>query len=430
MSGLVGIIILMALMFLLEIPVGLAMGVVGVGGLWYLVTPEAAFNLLGTEIWTTFSQYGLSVIPLFVWMGQICFYSGVNENLYSTAYTWMGRTRGGLAMSTVMACAGFAAICGSNTATAATMTAVALPEMEKRNYDPKLSSASIAVGSTLGVVIPPSVVLLVYGIYTEQSISKLFWASTIPGVILTVLFCLTIYLMCIMKPAAGPGGPASSFIDKIKSLPGAFEMLFLFILVMVGLFFGLFTPTEAGAAGAFFALVMALIRKKLSLKGFILSLMDSLKVACMIIVIVTGAIIFGRFLTLSGLPSDITAFASSLPVQPWVIMSIILITYGIAGCMMDALGFLLVSIPIFFPLVVGMGYDPVWFGVILTVVTTMGAVTPPVGISGYVVSGMSKTIPLATVFKGILWFIPAYLAMIIFLIIFPQLALWLPSFVN
>lgn len=430
MSGLVGIIILMALMFLMEIPVGLAMGVVGVGGLWYLVTPEAAFNLLGTEIWTTFSQYGLSVIPLFVWMGQICFYSGVNENLYSTAYTWMGRTRGGLAMSTVMACAGFAAICGSNTATAATMTAVALPEMEKRNYDPKLSSASIAVGSTLGVVIPPSVVLLVYGIYTEQSISKLFWASTIPGVILTVLFCLTIYLMCIMKPAAGPGGPASSFIDKIKSLPGALEMVFLFILVMAGLFFGLFTPTEAGAAGAFFALVMALIRKKLSWKGFVLSLMDSLKVACMIIVIVTGAIIFGRFLTLSGLPSDITAFASSLPVKPWVIMSIILITYGIAGCVMDALGFLLVSIPIFFPLVVGMGYDPLWFGVILTMVTTMGAVTPPVGISGYVVSGMSKTIPLATVFKGILWFIPAYVAMIIFLIIFPQLALWLPSFVN
>jgi len=430
MSGLVGIIILMALMFLMEIPVGLAMGVVGVGGLWYLVTPEAAFNLLGTEIWTTFSQYGLSVIPLFVWMGQICFYSGVNENLYSTAYTWMGRTRGGLAMSTVMACAGFAAICGSNTATAATMTAVALPEMEKRNYDPKLSSASIAVGSTLGVVIPPSVVLLVYGIYTEQSISKLFWASTIPGVILTVLFCLTIYLMCIMKPAAGPGGPASSFIDKIKSLPGALEMVFLFILVMAGLFFGLFTPTEAGAAGAFFALVMALIRKKLSWKGFVLSLMDSLKVACMIIVIVTGAIIFGRFLTLSGLPSDITAFASSLPVKPWVIMSIILLTYGIAGCVMDALGFLLVSIPIFFPLVVGMGYDPLWFGVILTMVTTMGAVTPPVGISAYVVSGMSKTIPLATVFKGILWFVPAYMAMIIFLIIFPQLALWLPSFVN
>ncbi len=430
MSGLVGIIILMALMFLMEIPVGLAMGVVGVGGLWYLVTPEAAFNLLGTEIWTTFSQYGLSVIPLFVWMGQICFYSGVNENLYSTAYTWMGRTRGGLAMSTVMACAGFAAICGSNTATAATMTAVALPEMEKRSYDPKLSSASIAVGSTLGVVIPPSVVLLVYGIYTEQSISKLFWASTIPGVILTVLFCLTIYLMCIMKPAAGPGGPASSFIDKIKSLPGALEMVFLFILVMAGLFFGLFTPTEAGAAGAFFALVMALIRKKLSWKGFVLSLMDSLKVACMIIVIVTGAIIFGRFLTLSGLPSDITAFASSLPVKPWVIMSIILLTYGIAGCVMDALGFLLVSIPIFFPLVVGMGYDPLWFGVILTMVTTMGAVTPPVGISAYVVSGMSKTIPLATVFKGILWFVPAYMAMIIFLIIFPQLALWLPSFVN
>ena len=430
MVGLAGIIILMILMFFLEIPVGLAMGVVGVGGLWYLVTPEAALNLLGTEIWTTFSQYGLSVIPLFVWMGQICFYSGVNENLYNTAYTWMGRTRGGLAMSTVMACAGFAAICGSNTATAATMTAVALPEMEKRDYDPQLSSASIACGSTLGAVIPPSVVLLVYGIYTEQSISKLFWASAIPGLVLAGLFCLTIYLMCVIKPEIGPAGPASTLFEKIKSLPGAFEMMFLFVLVMAGLFFGLFTPTEAGAAGAFFSLVMALMRRKLSWEGFVLSIMDSLKVACMIIVIITGAIIFGRFLTLSGLPSEITELASGLPVDPWVIMAIILLTYGVAGCVMDALGFLLVSIPIFFPLVVKMGYDPIWFGVTLTAVTTMGAVTPPVGISAYVVSGMSKTIPLATVFRGIFWFLPAYIAIIVLLLIFPKMVLWLPAYVN
>lgn len=430
MSGLFGITALMLLMFLLEIPVGLAMGVVGVGGIWALVTPEAALNLLGTEIWTTFSQYGLSVIPLFVWMGQICFYSGVNENLYNTAYTWMGRTRGGLAMSTIMACAGFAAICGSNTATAATMTAVALPEMDKRNYDPQLSSASIACGSTLGVVIPPSVVLLVYGIYTEQSISKLFWASAVPGIVLALSFCMTIYLLCVMRPEMGPAGPASSFVDKIRSLPGAAEMIVLFALVMAGLFFGIFTPTEAGAAGAFFALVMALVRRKLTWLGFVNSLMDSLKVACMIILIVTGAVIFGRFLTLSGLPSQVTELASNLPVQPWVIMGIILITYGIAGCIMDALGFLLVSIPIFFPLVVKMGYDPIWFGVTLTVVTTMGAVTPPVGISAYVVSGMSKTIPLATVFRGIFWFLPAYVFIIILLMVFPKIALWLPRYVN
>lgn len=430
MSGLFGITALMLLMFLLEIPVGLAMGVVGVGGIWALVTPEAALNLLGTEIWTTFSQYGLSVIPLFVWMGQICFYSGVNENLYNTAYTWMGRTRGGLAMSTIMACAGFAAICGSNTATAATMTAVALPEMDKRNYDPQLSSASIACGSTLGVVIPPSVVLLVYGIYTEQSISKLFWASAVPGIVLALSFCMTIYLLCVMRPEMGPAGPASSFVDKIRSLPGAAEMIVLFALVMAGLFFGIFTPTEAGAAGAFFALVMALVRRKLTWLGFVNSLMDSLKVACMIILIVTGAVIFGRFLTLSGLPSQVTELASNLPVQPWVIMGIILITYGIAGCIMDALGFLLVSIPIFFPLVVKMGYDPIWFGVTLTVVTTMGAVTPPVGISAYVVSGMSKTIPLATVFRGIFWFLPAYVFIIILLMVFPKIAVWLPRYVN
>ncbi len=430
MTGLLGIVILLLLMFLVEIPVGIAMGIVGFTGVWIVLSPDAALSLVGTDIWATFSKYSLSVIPLFVWMGQICFYSGVNENLYNTAYTWMGRTRGGLAMSTLMACAGFSAICGSNTATAATMTAVALPEMRKRDYEPALSSASIACGSTLGVLIPPSVVLIVYGIYTEQSIAKLFWASTIPGIFLTFLLCMTVYVMCLARPEMGPGGPKTSIMDKIKAIPGAFEMAFLFALVMVGLFYGLYTPTEAGAAGSLFALVLALIRGKLSWKGFVTSIVDTLKVSCMIIVIVAGAVIFGRFLTISGLPFQVTEFASSLPVQPWVVMMVILIAYGIAGCVMDALGFLLVSIPVFFPLVTSMGYDPIWFGVMITLVTTMGAVTPPVGISAYVVSGMSKDISLGTVFSGVTWFLPAYIIAIIVMILIPQIALFLPTYVR
>jgi tripartite ATP-independent transporter DctM subunit len=430
MTGLIGIIVLMLLMFLLEMPVGFAMGMVGVAGIWFVLTPEAALSTLGTEIWETFANYGLTVIPMFILMGQICFYSGVNESLYKTAYTWMGRIRGGLAMATVMACAGFAAICGSNTATAATMTSVALPQMKKYGYQPILSTASVACGSTLGVVIPPSVVLMVYGIYTEQSIGKLFWGSTIPGLLMTFLFCLTILAMCMFRPKWGPPGEKTSFGDKIRAIPGAFEMIVLFALIMGGLYSGAYTPTEAGAAGAFFAVLLGLVRRKLTWQGFVSSVIDTLKISCMIIIIVAGAVIFGRFLTISGLPFQITALAASLPVPPWVIMAVILLVYGIAGCLMDALGFLLVSIPIFFPLVISMGYDPIWFGCTLTVVTTMGAITPPVGISVYVVAGMNKDIPMGTIFRGVTFFIPAYIITIILMLRYPQIALFLPSLVK
>jgi tripartite ATP-independent transporter DctM subunit len=430
MTGLIGIIALLLLMFLLEMPVGFAMGMVGLGGIWYVLSSEAALSTLGTEIWETFANYGLTVIPMFILMGQICFYSGVNESLYKTANTWMGRLRGGLAMATVMACAGFAAICGSNTATAATMTSVALPQMRKYGYDPILSTSAVACGSTLGVVIPPSVVLMVYGIYTEQSIGKLFWGSTIPGLIMTFLFCITIYVMCVVKPEWGPPGDRTSMVAKIKAIPGASEMIVLFTLIMGGLYSGAYTPTEAGAAGAFFAVVLGVIRRKLSWKGFIASVVDTLKISCMIIVIIAGAVIFGRFLTISGLPFQITEFAASLAVPPWVVMAVILLVYGIAGCLMDALGFLLVSIPIFFPLAMSLGYDPIWFGCIITVVTTMGAITPPVGISVYVVAGMNKDIPMGTIFSGVLWFIPAYILTMALMMLYPQVVLFLPSLVK
>ena len=430
MSALIGIVVLLVLLFFLEMPVGFAMGIVGLGGMWCVLSSEAALATIGTEIWETFANYGLTVIPMFILMGQICFHSGVNENLYRTAFTWMGRLRGGLAMATVMACAGFAAICGSNTATAATMTAVALPQMKKYGYHPILSTSSVACGSTLGVVIPPSVVLMVYGIYTEQSIGKLFWGSTVPGLIMTFLFCLTIYGMCLVRPEWGPGGEQTSLRDKIRAVPGAFEMIILFTLIMAGLYSGAYTPTEAGAAGAFLALVLGLVRRKLTWRGFIASVLDTLKISCMIIIIVAGAVIFGRFLTISGLPQQITELAAALPVPPWVIMCVILLVYFVAGCLMDALGFLLVSIPIFFPLAMKLGYDPIWFGCIITVVTTMGAITPPVGICVYVVSGMNKDIPMGTIFTGVLCFIPAYILTIALMIAYPQIALFLPSLVK
>ena len=431
MIGLIGIFILLGVMILLQMPVGFSMALVGFFGLWYVTGINSALSMIGTETWSIFSSYGLTVIPLFILMGTICFHSGVNKSLYETAYKWFGRTRGGIAMATVMACAGFAAICGSNNATAATMTTVALPEMKKYNYNKALSAGSIACGSTLGVVIPPSVVLIVYGIQTGQSIGKLFWGSTLPGILMAVLFVLTIYLVCVKHPEWGPGGPKVRLIDKIKATPGMAEMFILFGLVMGGLYTGAYTPTEAGAAGAFFALLIAgTIRRKLTWKGFVSSITDALKVTCMVIVIIWGAVIFGRFLTISRLPFLAVDFVSTLQVLPFMIMVCILIIYAIAGMVMDALGFLLISIPIFYPMAINLGYDPVWFGCILTVVTTLGAVTPPVGICAYVVSGMAPDIPLSTVFKGVLWFIPAYAITMGLMILFPQIALFLPSLVK
>ncbi len=428
--GFIGIIVLLAAMFLLRMPVGFAMALVGFCGMAYVISPQAALGMIGNQLWSTFSSYGLTVIPLFILMGEICFHSNVNTNLYDAAYKWLGHIRGGLSMATIMACAGFAAICGSNTATAATMSTVALPEMKKYNYHPALSTGSIACGSTLGVVIPPSVVLVVYGIYTGQSIARLFFGSMVPGIILSILFISTVYLVCIKHPDWGPTGPKFSWKDRIAAIPETLEMIVIFVLVMAGLYVGYYTPSEAGAAGAFAALVISLIRRRLSWRGFVASIVDTLVISCFIIMIVTGAVIFGKFLAVTRLPYAAAEWASKLNAPPVLILSIIIILYLIGGCVMDALGLLLITIPIFYPVITNLGYDPIWFGVLITIVTTMGAVTPPVGVSAYVVSGMAKDISLATVFRGVIYFLPGYIVTIILLIAFPQLATYFAAIVR
>ncbi len=428
--GLLGILILLATMFSLQIPVAFAMALVGFFGLGYVTSLDAALMMIGTELWTTFSSYGLTIIPLFIFMGMICFYSDVNTKLYNAAYKWLGATRGGLAMATVMACAGFAAISGSNTATAATMTSVALPEMKRFKYHPILITGSIAAGSTLGVVIPPSIVLVVYGIYTGQSIGKLFFGSIIPGFILASLMMVTIYVICQWHKDWGPAGPKTTFREKIISLKGAGEMLVLFSLVMGGLFIGFFTPSEAGAVGSFFALLISLIRRNLTREGFSRAVKDTLRVSCFIVMIIAGAVIFGRFLAITRLPYAIAEWAIALQVPNFVILWLIICVFIIGGAIMDALGLLLITIPIFYPLAMKLGYDPIWFGVMLTIVTTMGAITPPVGVNAYVVAGMSKDISLNTVFKGVTYFLPTYIICIILLEIFPSLVLFLAGAVK
>ena len=430
MTGVYGILLMLAVMLLLKMPVGYVMALMGFLGIVYTISWDAALGMIGNDLWNTFSSYGLTVIPMFILMGQICFYSQVNERLYNAAYKWFGKIRGGLATTTIIACAGFAAICGSNTATAATMTVVALPEMRKYKYDHILTSGSIAAGSTLGVVIPPSVVLVVYGIYTGQSIGKLFFGSFVPGIILSLIMVVTVYVMCLIHPAWGPKGPNFTMWEKIRALPDALDMLILFGIIMFSLYAGLFTPSEAGAAGSVVAILISLARRKLTWKGFLGSVIDTLRISCMIFMLVAGAIIFGRFLAVTRLPFVAAEWVAGLPVPSWMILWAMLIIYIIGGCVMDALAFLLITVPIFYPVAIQMGYDPIWFGVVITIVTTMGAITPPVGISAYIVSGMAKDIPLSTVFRGVIWFIPSYILTMVLVEVFPQLVIFFADLVK
>jgi len=426
MVAIIGIVVMLVFMFL-RMPVGFAMALAGFLGMCYFASPQAAVHILATDIWGQFTSYGLSVIPLFILMGQITFHSGVSERLYRTAYTWLGRMPGGIAMTTILACTGFAAICGSNSATAATMGTVALPEMKKFNYDRALSAGTVATGGTLGVLIPPSVVLIVIGLQTEQSIAKLFVGSIFPGLLLAILFLVTIFIVCQRNPTLGPPGPATSLKEKMLSLTGVIEILVLFGLVIGGLYAGWFTPTEAGAAGAFGAIVIALARRDLTWQGFTKSTLESLRISCMVMVLVTGAVIFGRFLTMTRIPFVLADWAGALAIPHVAILAIVFLIYIIGGCLMDALGFLVVTIPIFFPLAMALGYDPIWWGVVICMVTSLGAITPPVGVCVYVVSGLVKDIPIQTIFRGVTLFLLAYIICIIAVTAFPQIVLFLPS---
>jgi tripartite ATP-independent transporter DctM subunit len=417
---------LMFVLMALGMPIGFAMLGAGLLGNAYLLSGSAATHLLATNVWEQLSSYGLSVIPLFVLMGQFAYRSGVTERLYAAAYTWVGQWPGGLAGTTVAASAGFSAICGSNSATTATMGTIALPEMRRYRYDPALSAGTVAVGGTLGVVIPPSVVLIVIAVQTEQSLLRLFLAAIVPGVLLAVLFALTIVALCVRNPELGPAGPATTFRQKAAALTGVIETVALFVLVIGGLYAGFFTPTEAGAAGAFGALAIGVATRRLSLKGMIDAVSETLRISAMVILLITGAVLFGRFLTVTRLPFELADWASALPVPGGAILLVVLLIYLVGGALMDALGFLVVTIPIFFPLAAALGFDPVWFTILLTVVTTMGAITPPVGVNVFIVRALAPEISIHTIFVGVAYFIVAYLLCIAAMWFVPETVLYLP----
>ncbi len=427
--GLIGIFALLILIFS-KMPVGFLMALIGFVGFGFLVSFEASLNLIARDVFAVFGSYNLTVIPLFVFMGQIAFHSGISARLFDTAYKFMGHLPGGLAIATVWACAAFSAICGSTNATAATMAAATLPEMKRYNYKAGLATGVVAAGGSLGILIPPSVIFIVYGIMTEQSIGKLFIAGIIPGILLTLLFIATIVIWVMLKPDLAPRAQRASFREMIASLSGLVETLLLFLLVMGGLFAGFFTPTEAGGIGAFGTLALAVTKRNLTWKGFITALFETTRISCMILVIVAGATIFGHFLAVSRIPFEIANWISGFDLPPYVIMFFIILVYLVGGCFIDALALIMLTVPIFYPVITHFGYDPIWFGVIIVLITQIGIITPPVGINVYVVNGVARDVPLEVIFKGVVPFLIALIIGTFLLIPFPQIALYLPGLIR
>jgi len=424
--GIIGIVVLIAI-FLLRMPVGFAMAAVGLVGFSYLVSPEAGLSIVARDVFHTFSSYSLTVIPMFVLMGSIAFASGMSRRLYDAGYSLVGRLRGGLAMATVVGCAGFAAISGSTNATAAAMGRVSLPEMKRYNYADSLATGSVAAAGSLGILIPPSTIFIIYGIMTEQSIGKLFVAGVLPGLVLASLFIIVVALVCWRDPSLAPTGAATNWKEKIAGLTGISEMLVLFGLVIGGLFLGWFSPTQAGGAGAAGALVIGLVRRQLTWQGFLGAVKDALRITCMVMIIVAGAVVFGHFIAVAKIPLMLAAWVVGLPLPPVAIMGVIVLIYLLGGCFMDALALISLTIPIFYPAVLALGFDPIWFGVIIVLVTEMGVITPPVGVNVYVIKGIAEGVPLETIFKGILPFLGALAVAIGILMAFPQIATYLPS---
>lgn len=429
--GILGIIVFLVLIAI-RIPISFSMLFVGIIGFAVLKQPMVAFSMAAQELYTNFSSYSLSVIPMFIWMGFIAYYSGVGSSLYNFSYKTIGHRPGGLAIATQAACAMFGAICGSNTATAATMGAIALPEMKKYKYDDSLSSASIAAGGALGIIIPPSVIFIIYGIASEQSIGKLFLAGIIPGILLMLLYMATIFFLVKKKPELGPAGPVFTWKERFATLKdGLFEVILTFLISIGGLFAGWFTPTEAGAIGAASILVITVLRKQLTFEGLKKSLVDTTRTTAMIMLMVAGAMVFGRFIAISRLPIALATWAANLSLPPFGVMTVILIIYLILGCFIDALALILLTIPIFYPVAVDvLGYDPIWFGVIIVLVVAMGVITPPVGMNVYIIKGVAKDIPTETIFKGVWPFLIALFVCLAILIAFPQMVVFLPNLLS
>ena len=428
--GVISIIIMM-LLLAMRLPVSFVMLALGMGGIAYIKGTEAALGMAPSIVYGTFANYALVVVPLFTWMGFIGFHSGISEHLYEAAYKLVGRLKGGLAIATTMACAAFGAICGSTTATAATFATLALPEMRKRGYDVGLATANIAASGILGVLIPPSVIFIVYASITAESVAKLFVAGIVPGILLMVLYIAATYIVVARHPEKAPPGPSFPWKERMWAMAkGGIEVIVIFAAVIGGLLSGLFTGTEAGSVGCFATLVVVLARRALTWKGFVDSLKDTVRTSTMVMLLVAGAAIYGEFLGLTRLPMLVADWVVTLPLHPNLIMVGILIILMIMGCFVDALAMILLTIPIFYPAAMKLGFDGTWFGVIMTLALGMGVLTPPVGANVYVVYAIAKDVPVMTIFKGTWPYLIALWVCCLVMLFFPQFVLFLPSFVK
>ncbi|MBN1685045.1 MAG: TRAP transporter large permease [Spirochaetales bacterium] len=420
--GILGCGILIVLLFT-SMPVAFALIAAGLAGFAMIVTPSAALSMVVADLYDTFSSYSLTVIPLFVFMGQVAFHAGISRRLFQAAYNWIGHLPGGLAMATVGACAGFGAICGSGPATAATMASVALPEMRRYGYSDELAGGTVAAGGGLGMLIPPSVVFIVYALMTEQSIGELFLAGIVPGILISFLFCCSIFVRCSLNKKLGPPGPKTSWKIRLKSLVNVIETVALFVVVIGGMFIGLFTPIEAAAVGAAGSLLVAAVKGKLNLQMLKKVLFETVRTSSMVFFIVAAAVVFGRFLAVSQIPFALANWFTNLPLPGWAVMFLVILFFLLAGCFIDALALVLLTIPIFYPVIVQLGFNPIWFGVIVVIITQMGVITPPVGVNVYVVSGIERDIPLQSIFKGALPFLLMLVLAAVILVFIPGLTL-------
>ena len=426
---LVGITAFLVLIFLLAItvPIGVAMMLCGVGGLAMIIGLIPSLSLFGTTVMRSVVTYDLSIIPLFILMGALASRSGLSQELYDAFNAWLGGVRGGLALATVGACGAFAAICGSSVATAATMSKVALPEMKKYRYSDSMATGSVAAGGIIGILIPPSVILVLYGLLTESSIGDLFIAGFLPGILTILVFMIVISIVTRLNPESGPAGEKSTWKQKLNATLKTWAITALFATVIGGIYFGVFTPTEAAGVGAFGALFIAFSRKRLNRDMMKETLLETGQTSAMIFTILIGAITLNNLVIFSGLANALADFVSGLDMSPSTVMLIILLMYLIMGCFLDALAMILLTVPIFYPIVSDLGYDPIWFGIIVVMVVELGLITPPIGMNVFVIKGMVQSVPLVSIYKGVLPFVIGQVVLIIAVFLIPEIALWLPE---
>ncbi|SEK12333.1 MULTISPECIES: TRAP transporter large permease [unclassified Variovorax] len=421
-----GFVALFVLM-LLRVPVGMAMGLVGVVGYSYLVGPGPALKLVGQTSMRTVTDYTFGVIPMFMLMGALVSVSGVSRELFKAANSMIGHLRGGLGVATVVACGGFAAICGSSVATAATFSAVAYPEMRRFNYPQSFSTGVIAAGGTLGAILPPSTVLAVYAILTQQDIGKLFMAGIVPGILAMAMYVLTIAIIVKLRPDWLPGGEVKPWSERFKDLKNVWAPLVLFVFVIGGLYGGFFTPTEAGGVGASGAFILGLVRRKLDGPKIREALLSATRTAAAVFTVLIGALLFGYFLTITQSPQKLTEFLTGLGIGRYGVLALIMLMYLVLGCLMDAMAMIILTVPIIYPVIVHLGFDPIWFGVIIVMTVELGLIHPPVGMNVFVIKSVVKDVSFTTIFKGVLPFIVTDIVRLVILIAFPVIALWLPT---